>query len=69
VIEVPGTLVQEVTGVQLKVATEHDVVHIVAASADVVTPTELASATTTRRPTKTRAFLMDSSFRQHERIT
>jgi hypothetical protein len=62
VIEVLGTLVQELTGVQLRVAIEQVVVHIVAACAEVVTPTELASATTARRPNRTRTLLMGFSF-------
>jgi hypothetical protein len=64
VIEVPGTLVQEVTGMQLRVATEHVVVHIDAACAEVVTVTEPASAMIARSPTRIRAFLMDSSFKK-----
>ncbi|HSU84241.1 MAG TPA: hypothetical protein VLR69_17620 [Thermoanaerobaculia bacterium] len=62
VMEVLGTLVQEFTGVQLRVAMEQVVVHIVWACAELVIPTELASAITARRPNKVRAFLMDFSF-------
>ena len=63
VMELPGTLVQDPIGVQHKVTVpEQLVVHIVAASAVVAAPPELARATTTRRPARTRTLRIDSSF-------
>jgi hypothetical protein len=51
-MELPGTLVQELIGVQLKVEPEQVVVHIVVAWAGGVIPVDAASATTIRRPAR-----------------
>lgn len=58
----PGTLVQELTGVQLKVEWVQLVVHVVANSGVVVVPRKVATVTTTRSPTRVKSFRMRSPF-------
>jgi hypothetical protein len=58
-MELPGTLVQDVVGVQHRVAPEQLVVHIVWARAELVTPSELARVTTAKRPARIRIFRID----------
>jgi hypothetical protein len=57
-MDVPGTLVQEVMGVQLRVEPEQVVVHIVVACAGGVIPVEAASATTATRPARIKSLLI-----------
>lgn len=56
VMELPGTLVQDVAGVHCKVPPEQLVVHIVWA------PTKLTMATIAKRPERIRTFRMFPSF-------
>jgi len=62
VMDVPGTLVQELIGVQLRVEPEQVVVHIVVACAGGVIPVEAASATTATRPARIKSLRIVSSF-------
>jgi hypothetical protein len=51
----PGTLVHELTGVQLKVELEQVVVHVVANSGVAVVPRKMATVMTTRRAVRVKS--------------
>ena len=61
VMDCAGTLVHEITGVQLKVEKEQVVVHVVAASTE-VPHCELAREATTSRAARSRTFRISVSF-------